>query len=138
MFDYREEILPKIRDIDEEIGRIRLKKIVLHTGGNAEFFFDGLNQLVEFEDGKSLDFFINIALSRIEYEVCAEFLCFFQTILLHIEYDKELWILHSCVGDHAKAKGACAGNDNDIFVCDLCAVYCMLGAAEWLDQKRLL
>ena len=52
---------------------------------------------------KSLDFFINIALSRIEYEVCAEFLCFFQTILLHIEYDKELRVFHSCVGDHAKA-----------------------------------
>ena len=39
MFDYIKDILPKIRDIDEEIGRIRLKKIVLHTGGNAEFFF---------------------------------------------------------------------------------------------------
>ena len=88
--------------------------------------------------GKGLDFFINIALSRIEYEVCAEFLCFFQTVLLHIEHDKELRVLHSCVGDHAKAEGACAGDDNDIFVCDLCAVYCVLGAAERLDQKRLL
>ena len=38
-YDYIKDILPKIRDIDEEIGRIRLKKIVLHTGGNAEFFF---------------------------------------------------------------------------------------------------
>lgn len=39
MFDYIKDILPKIRDIDEEIGRIRLKKIVLHTDGNSEFFF---------------------------------------------------------------------------------------------------
>ena len=39
MSDFNKDILPKIKQIDDNLGRLRLKKITLRKSGSAEFDF---------------------------------------------------------------------------------------------------
>ena len=39
MFEFQKDVLPKIKEIDENLARIRLKTVTLHKNGSADFAF---------------------------------------------------------------------------------------------------
>ena len=87
--------------------------------------------------GQCADLISDLALTGVKHQISTEFLGFFQTVVLHIQNDQQLGVLHSGIGDHAETQSACAGDDNNILDGDLRAVHRMLGAAVGFDQQCL-
>ena len=111
----------------------------VHALNNGGGMPRGLNvNVAAIAVGELPDFLAHVHLAGIPHQIRTEFLGLGQPVVLHIQGNQQLGILHAGIGNHAQTQGTGTGDNHHILVGDLGTVHAVLGAAIGLNQQRIL